>query len=255
MDRSESSGMAFLRAGRQIKKMPLGPRTRLIMALLSTFTGPRALAQSVHFLPEADAHLTMNSALRTYLEAKDDRDEGATDQFSFGPSFQFYFKPLLKLKKITAFDLDDSKPRPLVLEMGYRYVTAPNVPPTNRMQPSLTFHVPLKAGLLISDRNRAEIDWKNGDFTWRYRNKLTLERALAVYSYHFIPYVAAELYYVEKYQKWSTTNLYVGARFPVGKHAQFNAYYEYENNTGKEPNQQTNSIGLALGLFFSLKKK
>jgi len=38
---------------------------------------------------------------------------------------------------------------------------------------------------------------------------------------------------------------------PVGKHVEFDPYYEHENNTGKRPNQQVNAIGLILNLFFS----
>jgi len=227
----------------------------LPFALLFASTGTPALAQSTQFLPEIDAHLTVNSYFRTYLQAEDDRDAGTSSQFSIGPSAQFYLKPLLKLKKITSLDLDDAKPRPVVLELGYRYLTAPNVAPTNRLQPALTFHLPLTAGLLLSDRNRADLDWKSGGFTWRYRNKLTLERGLAVHSYHFIPYVAVEPYYVDKYHKWSTTDLYAGGLFPVGKHVQFDAYYEHENNTGKKPNQSKNDIGLTLNLYFALEKK
>jgi hypothetical protein len=225
------------------------------MALLFISTGMPALAQSVQFLPEMDAHLTLNSFMRTYLQAKGDRDGGASDQFSIGPSLQFYLKPLLKLKNITTFDLDDSKPRPMVLETGYRSVTAPKASPINRMETILTFNLPLKAGFLISDRNRADLDWTSETFTWRYRNKLTLERTIAISSYHFVPYVAAEPYYEEKYHKWSTTDLYAGCLFPVGRHVQFNAYYEHENNTGKRPNQQVNDIGVALYLFFSLEAK
>jgi len=80
-----------------------------------------------------------------------------------------------------------------------------------------TSHFPMKAQFLISDRNRADLDWKNG-FTWRYRNKLTIERTFAAHSYHFIPYAAAEAYYESQYAKWSTTDLYAGCLFPVGKH-------------------------------------
>jgi hypothetical protein len=235
--------------------MRLRGRTWLIIAIVFVSTGTPALAQSVQFLPEVDGNLTLNSFLRTYLQAKDDRDEGASNQFSIGPSLQVYFKPLLKLKKITTFDLDDAKPRPLVFETGYRYVTAPNTLPINRMETVLTFHLPLKAGFLISDRNRADLDWTSKSFTWRYRNKLTLERTVEIFSYHLIPYVAAEPYYVDKYHKWSTTDLYAGALFPVGRHVQFNAYYEHENNTGKPPNQQVNNIGAAVYLFFSLEEK
>ncbi len=82
-----------------------------------------------------------------------------------------------------------------------------------------------------------------------------MNESLSIHSYHFIPYIAAEPYYESQYKKWSTTALYAGCLFPVGKHVQFNTYYEHENNTGKSPNQQQNYIGLALYLYFSLAKK
>jgi hypothetical protein len=211
-----------------------------------------ARGQNVQILPEVDAHLKLNSTFRAYLEAKDDRDGGEQDQFAIGPSLQFYLRPLLKLKNVRAFDLDDSKSRALVLETGYRYITAPNAPPDNRLLTVVTLNFPLTAGFAISDRNRADLDWKNGGFTWRYRNKLTFDRTFSIRSYHLIPYLAAEPYYTSQYNKWSTTALYAGCLFPVGKHVQFNTYYEHENNTGKHPNQQSNEFGLALNLYFSL---
>ena len=213
-----------------------------------------APAQDVQFLPEVDAHLRLNSSFRAYLEAKNDRDGGDPTQFAIGPSIQLYLKPLVKLKEVTRFDLDDAKSRFLVLEAGYRYLTAPDAPPENRMLTAATLNFSLFGGLHLSDRNRADLDWKNGIFTWRYRNKLTIDRAFSVYSYHLIPYVAAEPYYESQYGKWSTTALYAGSLFPVGKHVQFNAYYEHENNTGKHPNQQVNAVGLAMYLYFSVAK-
>jgi Protein of unknown function (DUF2490) len=212
-------------------------------------------AQETQFLPEVDAHLTLNSMFRAYLQAKDDREGGDPTQFSFGPSIQLYVKPLIKLKKVTTFDLDDSKSRFLVLETGYRYITAPGAPPETRLIEAATSHFPLNAGFLLVDRNRFDLDWKNNEFSWRYRNKLTLERTFAIHSYHFIPYIAAEPFYESQYSKWSTTSLYAGSLFPIGKHVQFNTYYEHDNNTGKHPNQQVNSAGLALNLYFSVEKK
>lgn len=55
--------------------------------------------------------------------------------------------------------------------------------------------------------------------------------------------------------KGGTTALYAGCLFPVGKRAEFNSYYEHENNTGKSPNQQANLIGLAMYLYFRHEKK
>jgi hypothetical protein len=80
---------------------------------------------------------------------------------------------------------------------------------------------------------------------------LTLERAFAIRSYHFTPYVAAEPFYESQYSKWSTTDVYAGLLFPVGKHFEFDTYYEHENDTGKKPNRQQNYVGLALYMYFS----
>lgn len=223
-------------------------------AVLTCFACLLAHAQDTQFLPEVDAYLTVHPNIRAYLQAKDDREGGDPQQFTFGPSIQFSLKPLVKLRQVTVFDLDDTKSRPLLIESGYRIITAPNTPPENRWLDAVTFHLPLMAGILLSDRNRADLDWQNGSFTWRYRNKLTLQRTVPIFSYHLIPYVAAEPFYESQYEKWSATDLYAGCLFPVGKHVQFDAYYEHENDTGKKPNRQHNYIGLALHLYFSLKK-
>ncbi len=126
-----------------------------------------ARAQDVQFLPEVDAHLKLNSTFRTYLEAKDDRDGGDPTQFAIGPSLQIYLKPLIKLKDVTAFDLNDSKSKFLVVEAGYRYITSPGAPSTDRMLMAVTFNIPMMAGFHLSDRNRADLNWKNGGFNWR----------------------------------------------------------------------------------------
>jgi hypothetical protein len=141
-----------------------------------------ACAQETQFLPEVDANLTLNSTFRAYLQAKDDREGGDPTRLSLGPSLQIYRKPLIKLKKVTQFDLDDSKSRLLVLETGYRYVTAPNTLPETRLIEAATSNFPLSAGFLVTERNRFDLDWKNNVFSWRYRNKLTVERTFAIRS-------------------------------------------------------------------------
>lgn len=230
-------------------------RTIWLWAFFACFVCLPTRAQDTQFIPEADAYLKLNSVVRTYLQAKDDREGGDSTQLAIGPSVQFYLKPLIRLKRVTTFDLDDSKARALVLEVGYRYIDEPNTPPENRMILAVTSNFPLKAGFLITDRNRADLDWKGGSFTWRYRNRLTLERTFSIHSYHLIPYVSAELFYESQYSKISTTSIYAGSLFPVGKHVEFNAYYEHDNNTNKHPNKQVNSVGLAVYFFFSLEKK
>jgi hypothetical protein len=224
-------------------------------AFLVGFVCLPARAQDTQFIPEVDAYLKLNSVVRTYLQAKDDREGGDSTQLAIGPSIEFYLKPLIKLKHVTAFDLDDSKSRALVVEVGYRYIDEPNAPTENRMVLAITSNLPMKAGFHVSDRNRADLDWKNGSFTWRYRNKLTLERTFSIRSHHFIPYVAAEAFYESQYGKISTTSIYAGFLLPVGNHVEFNPYYEHDNNTNKHPNKQVSSAGLAVYFFFSLEKR
>jgi hypothetical protein len=225
--------------------------TTLLCANLGCLGLLPARAEDVQFLPEFDANLKVNSILRLTFQAKGEREAGEQEQFQIGPSIQLYLKPLIRLREVTAFDLNDAKKRFLVFDAGYREVTTPNAPPENRMIVAFTSHVPLSAGFLVSDRSRADLDWQSGDFTWRYRNRFQVERALPFLGYHFIPYAAVEPYYVSQYSKWSTTALYAGSLFPVGKHVQFDCYFEHENNTGGKKNKQDQEVGLALQLYFA----
>ena len=163
----------------------------------------------------------------------------------------FYLKPLIRLKRITTFDLDDAKSRPLVLTAGYSFLSAPSSASTSRLIVAATSHLPVKAELLLTNRNRADLDWSNGAFTWRYRNKLSLQRTFAIRSFHLLPYASAEFYYESQYSKFSTTELYAGTNIPLGKHVDLDPYYEHQNNTGKKPNKQVNGVGLTLSLYFS----
>ncbi len=210
-------------------------------------------AQETQFLPEADLYLKLDSNVRIWAQAYDTRDGGDPTQVSLGPSLEFTLKPLVRLKNVTAFDLDDTKTRPLLLSAGYRYLAAPDSPSTNQMVLIATAHVPAKPGLLISDRNRSDLDWSDGKFKWRYRNKLEIEKPLVIRSYHPSPYASVEVYYESQYQKWSTTEIYAGCLLPIRKHFELDPYYEHQNNTGKSPNSQLQGIGLKLNIFLSLK--
>ena len=220
------------------------------MLLLALALGA-ARAQQTEFLPELDAHLELNDRSRIFLQAKDDREGGDPTQFTFGPSLLLYRKPLLRLKHVLVFDLDSTKSRPVVIETGYRIITAPDAAITNRLIDAVTFHYPLVSGFLMTDRNRADLDWQNRDLTWRYRNKLTVERTVGIHGYHFAPYAAAEPFYESQYGKWASTDLYAGVSLPFLKRVDFEAYYEHENDTGRKPNRQKNYVGVRMQIYFS----
>jgi hypothetical protein len=211
-------------------------------------------AQTVQMLPEIDTNVKLSSDLRVSFQAKDTREGGAPEQAEIGPSLDFYLKPLIRLQEATKFDLDDAKPRPLVFSVGYRYMPqANNAAAINRMEPVVVFHFPLQARFLLSDKNRADLNWQNGSFSWRYRNRVEIEKTLTLGSYHPAPYASVEFFYQSQYGKWSDTAVYAGCSLPIGKHLEFKPYYEHQNNTGKSPNKQLNRLGLILNLYFSVR--
>jgi hypothetical protein len=221
----------------------------LVLALL--LLGSQGHAQTDELLPEIDVYYKVNRDIRTSFQTKETREGSTPTSAELGPSLDVYLTRLSNLVKITSFDPDDSKARPLILSIGYRYLPTPGQLPTNRMEPVLTAALPVpKVGILLTDRNRADLDWQNGSFMWRYRNRVQLERSVRIRSYHLSPYASVEPFYESQYRKWSDTALYAGCIFPIRKHSELNLYYEHQNNTGKSPNQQVNQLGLMLGLYF-----
>jgi Protein of unknown function (DUF2490) len=219
-------------------------------ALFLLLLGLRASAQIDEFLPEIDVHYKVSRGVRLTFQAKETREGSDPTQAEIGPSIAFYLKPLVRLRRVTVFDLNDEKSRPLVLSIGYRYLPSSASPSVNRVEPVATFHFPVKAGFLLTNRNRADLDWKTGKLLWRYRNRSQIERRFAIFSYHPAPYASVEFFYQSQYKKWSDTAIYAGCLFPLGKHLEFDPYYEHQNNTGKSPSQQLNQFGLVLSVYF-----
>lgn len=236
-----------------LKVSPL-PRYLLLVFYLSSMAlfCQTGRAQNLQLLPEIDGHLTINEHIRGTFQAKDTREGGSPTQAQVGPSGQFYLKPLLSLRKINRFDSDQSKARALAFSVGYLYLSSPTSPSTSRVPISVLSHLPVKTGLLLSLRNRADLDWGSEAFNWRYRLMPTVERTISFHGYHFIPYTSAEFYYESQYRKFSTTELYGGFQFPLGKRYQLTGYYEHQNNTGKKKNEQTHGLGLRLDIFLKL---
>jgi hypothetical protein len=211
--------------------------------------GATAGAQTSEFLPEIDAYFKLDRTTRFAFQAKETREDGVPTQAEIGPSIEFYWRPL---KNLTPNGVDEAKTTFILLSLGYRYLPASSAPATNRILLMATPRIPINATskVVISDRNRGEINFSNGDVTWRYRNRLQVEREITIQSYHPTPYANVEVYYDSQFQKWSSTAIQAGSQFPVHEHVEIDVYYEHQNNTGKAPNQQVNAAGLILNLHF-----
>ena len=225
----------------------------VLLLLFTTIESPlTAQIQSVQGWPEVDAYLSLNSNVRLSFFAAATRENREGTSAEIGPNIDFYFKPLVKLKRITVFELDPSKSRLLTLRLGYRYMPETNGPTEHRGLIEATGRYPLVRGVLLSDRNRVDFRFIDGEFAWRYRNRISAERTVSIRSYHFIPYLRAEAYYDSNFQKWSRTAETAGCVFPFRKRYEVEPYYEHQNETGTAPNRQVNALGLVFSMYFSL---
>lgn len=215
----------------------------------------KAPAQALQFWPEVDAHVGLTEGTRLWLQADRLHEEGAPTQTEIGPSLELSVRPLLRLRKFVERRPDLSKLRVLTLTMGYRYLVSSGNAAENRFVFEASPRFPFAAKILLTDRNRSELRIIAGSFSWRYRNRLTLERPMSTRSYSFSPYIRGEGYYDSKYDKWSATTLSAGAIFPIRKHAELEPYYEHQNQSGCRPNQQAETLGLKLSLYFRQQKE
>ena len=176
------------------------------------------------------------------FQAKNTKESGESTQAEFGPSLTYDLK---------RWRTANSKASLVSMSLGYRYLPSPEQPPTNRMEPVVTFNLEEKQRFLMWDRNRGDLDWQEGNFTWRYRNRLNLGYKSYIRGYELTPYAAVEVFYESKYSKWSDTALYAGCLFPIGKHYVLDPYYEHQNSTGnKKHNEIYDQVGLVLRMYF-----
>ena len=219
----------------------------LLLLLSASVVGQTTITA---FLPEVDSYFRLSSNVRLIFQAKGYMEDGGLNHAQIGPSLEFNFRPLEKLKQVTVFDLDDIKCMPVVLTIGYRYLVSTTQPSVNRLQPIALFHVPFPGRILVTDRNRFDLDWSQDIFNWTYRNRITAERRLTIRSYHPGPYAAAEFAYQSQFAKWSTTRIFAGCLLRVTRRTQLDTYYEHVNETGVRPNRQVNAAGLIVSLYF-----
>ena len=220
-------------------------------ALLILFFALSAGAQTEQLLPEVDTYVKIHSHLRLFFLAQVSIENDAATQAAVGPNIDIFLKPWMKLKGVLAYQLDESKSRPLTFRVGYNYIPSTDGPTEQRVLLEGTGRAPFVTGTLWSNRVRVDLRFiDDSDFSWRFRDRLSVERNFKIHSFKMIPYVRVEFLYDSRYSKWSSTAVTAGSVFPIRKQSEFEVYYEHDNNTGNSPNQQVNALGLALSLYF-----
>lgn len=148
---------------------------------------------------------------------------------------------------------------------GYRYVFSLDngSHKEHRILLEQTLRLPLPAKILLSDRNREELRIINGDGSFRYRNRVTLEREFHAKFIKITPYVAGELFYDTRFDVFNRNRMTVGIQFPIFKRleafrdhlhlprnsASLDLYYTRQNDSRSSPNH-VNAAGATLVLSF-----
>lgn len=106
----------------------------------------------------------------------------------------------------------------------------------HRLRFSVTGILPLGKWKL-SDRNLIERRYIEGEKSFRYRNRPTLEREFTVHDKKFNAYIMDEAYYDSRVRTWRFNRLYVGAEHNLNKRLSAEVYYFRQNGkTNLSPN-------------------
>ena len=205
------------------------------------------------FWPEVDVYYKLNQKSRLYFfysaTKLDDRQSYADG--SLAGYLDFYTLPLVGRRQHPSVDASRSKT--LMIRAGYYFVRTPSGSPnpSTEQTPSFEAHtrVPLPYLLLLTDRNRLDFRFIDGDYQPRYRNRLKLERTFKVWRMEVNPYASAEAFYDWKYDQFRRFRYCAGSELALGRHFIFESYYVWQEDTISSP-RHVNAVGMALQFYF-----
>ena len=152
----------------------------------------------------------------------------------------------------------------LVLRAGYRYLFSLNeTDPFREHRPILeqTYREQLPLRILLSDRNRQDFRIVNGDFSFRYRNRLMLEREFLLPGRSITPYGSVEVYHDSRFNVWNRNRLTAGVQIQLRKalpllrlvtprkQVILDVYYTKQNDSRSQPHH-LHAIGTVLAIHF-----
>src|SRR6185295_19849178 len=223
-----------------------------LVALTVVFTSSGSAQQDSDTVkqlwPEVDVYVSLNEKFRLLFLATTTKAEETRDntEGQVGAHIDYLLNKRVSLR------------------VGYRYgFSLGGTDPFKEHRPIFeqTLRQPLPLHVLLSDRNREELRWVNGDFSARYRNRLTLERAFKVLNRSVTPYGSAEAVYDSRFKTWNRNRFAVGAQIAL-KHGaplislihpekQFvlDVYLMRQNDSRSEPHH-VNALGMAFNIYF-----
>ena len=182
-------------------------------ALIVVSSGISAHAQSTQVWPEISAFTRLNDRMRFYFLATTVKESRESTEGEFGPNFDFYVRPLRNPTRFGGLRQDESKNRFLLLRVGYRYLHSfSGSPDEHRAVLEATPRFPLSGGVLVSARSRMDLRFVDGEYSWRFRSRLSIETEYSIGPLKMNPYVRGEVYYDSRSDAWAARPLRSVAR-------------------------------------------
>ena len=201
--------------------------------------------------PEVDAFVGLGERSRLFFLATVSRNaEENLQEAMVGGHVDFFLKP--RLRKTLARSPDAIKRHYLAFRAGYRYSWDMHDGTgfqEHRGIFEITGRAPLGGGFLLVNRNRLDLRDVNGEGSWRYRNRMRLERDIALGSRAATPYAMVEFGYDSRYDAWNRQRYFAGIEWPIGKTPVLDTYYCRQNDS-RSSIAHVNAFGLAFNLFF-----
>jgi hypothetical protein len=226
-------------------RWPLGSA---ILACLSTLLCPcvRAQQTQTQAFPEIDTYVGLSSRYRLMFQMSRSKDGSTVQSAQFGPNLDINFR---RFRRNVLLNNDTARANFLTFRIGYQYLRNVDKPNENRVQLALTSRFHLPWSLELAERNRFDLRVITDQFSWRYRNRLTLDKRFSIRSFSFLPYARGEIFYDSKTGTWRENTYSFGVTIPIRKRFQLEGYYERRNITAGSP-PHVNGIGVTLSIFF-----
>lgn len=204
--------------------------------------------------PGVSIGVELNKKVRLdFSSGREKSDELSSSKWKVASGVSFRVKPLFEPFK----DHNDSdKHHFLVLGAAYEYSRASESGETSiehKVMLDATVRYAFPKKLLASDRSRLEFRWVNGDYRFRYRNRLMAEHPLSVRKYQFTPFLSAEAYWDQRYSQWNKYEFSGGVQLPLIRRMSVDIYYTRARCLTCS-NPHTNIFGTTLNIFFKRKK-
>ena len=218
-----------------------------LVALFAIAASASAQEVTTQFWPEIDTFVRLNKDMRIYVplsRTKAGIDDSGQDG-TVGVYLDYYASPIANLWLPGPANV--SRMHRLLLRAGYSYTAGGNGEPgTNTLTTEATWRMTIPWELLLSDRNRFDLNFSGGDFDPRYRNRVRLDRNVDFGKWSLNPYAYGEFVYDFDQGKWIRTRVTAGLELHVWERVVPEVYFQRDFNSDSS---DVNGIGLVVSIY------